>query len=197
METNNIQEIIDLAIAYTREASELKDYQVPTRKAWKTRKGALFLLNDNDGFIVDTYQDAKRIADKENWEIEPCDPNDPNDYYWALVPEYDAHKKANIILRRIGTQDGEILLPPEKRHGNSLKISEEARLVAKTRNQMAIISKLRNYESQMKRERLRLQEQVRNGDRVYMEASAIELKRICEEMQEDLDEFLNQLTIPF
>lgn len=190
METNNIQEIIDLAIAYTKEATELKDYQVPTRKARNTRKGALFLLNDKDGYIVENYQDAKGIADHEKWEIEDCDSNDPNDYIWALVPEYDAHKKANIILRRIGTMDGEIFLPQEKRHENSLKINEEARSVVKTRSQMAIISKLRNYESQMKRERIRFREQIKNGDKVYMEASAIELKRICSEMQDDLDEFL-------
>ena len=193
MQTNNQQQIIELAIAYTKEASELKDYQVPTRKARNARKGASFLLNDNDGYIVETYQDAKAIADKENWEIEPCDPNDPNDYIWALVPEYDAHKKANVILRRVGTMDGEILLPKEKRQENSLKISEEARLVARTRNQKAIITKLRNYESQIKRERLRLQEQIRNGDKIYMEASAIELKRILQEAMDDLDDFLCDL----
>lgn len=191
------QQIIDLAISYTKESAELKDYQVPTRKARNARKGASFLLNDNDGFLLDNYPTARLIADKEKWEIEDCDPNDPNYYYWALVPEYDTHKKANVILRRVGTEDGEILLPQEKRHENSLKLSDVVRLVAKSRNQMAIISKLRNYESQMKRERLRLQEQIRNGDKVYMEASGIELKRIIAEMNDDLDEFLNQLAMSF
>lgn len=193
METNNTQQIIDLAIAYTKEAAELKDYQVPTRRAMKARRDAINGFN----YLQDNTTNAIRFADHRSIYIEDCDPDDPTIYVWALVPEYDTHRKANVILRRIGTMDGEILLPQEKRHENSLKISEEARLVAKSRNQMAIISKLRNYESQMKRERVRLQEQIRNGDKVYMEASAIELKRIIAEMNNDLDEFLNQLAVPF
>lgn len=197
METNNIQEIIDLAIAYTKESAELKDYQVPTRKARNARKMALSILRHDNAYLKTDSLTARCIADKEKVDIGPYNPDDPNDYYWALVPEYDTHKKAKIVLRRVGTEDGEILLPKDKRCENSLKISEEARLVAKTRNQMTIISKLRNYESQMKRERVRLQEQIRNGDKVYMEASGIELKRIIAEMNDDLDEFLNQLAVPF
>lgn len=199
----NPQNVIDLAIAYTAESANLKDYQVPTRKARQGRKVANIFLNNgiNNGYLKADFKTADLIATNEMIEIEDIEgydyDNDPNSYIWALVPEYDAHKKANVILRRIGTMDGEILLPQEKRCENSLKINEEGRLVANTRSQMAIITKLRNYESQMKRERMRLQEQIRNGDKVYMEASGIELKRICSEMQDDLDEFLNQLAIPF
>lgn len=193
METNNIQQITDLAIAYTREASELKDYQVPTRKARNAKKMALNILRHNNGYLNTDGLTARCIADEEKVDIGPYNPDDPNDYYWAMVPEYNSQGKAKIVLRRIGTMDGEILLPQEKRHENSLKISEEARLIAKSRNQMAIISKLRNYESQIKRERMRLQEQIRNGDKVYMEAEAIELKRIIAEMNDDLDEFLCDL----
>lgn len=184
----NPQDVIELAIAYTKEASELKDYQVPTRKARKARKDAINGFN----YLQDNTANAIRFADHRSIYIEDCDSADPTIYIWALVPEYDAHKKANVILRRIGTIDGEILLPKEKRGENSLKISEEARLVAKSRNQMAIITKLRNYESQMKRERLRLQEQIRNGDKVYMEASAIELKRIYRDAMDDIDDFLDE-----
>lgn len=195
MESNNIQEITDLAIAYTTEAANLKDYQVPTRKARQGRKLAHNFLNNgiNKGYIKTNVQTANLIATNEKIDFEEIDvaAYATSEYIWALVPEYDTHKKAKVILRRIGTMDGEIILPQEKRHENSLKISEEGRLVAKTRNQMAIISKLRNYESQMKRERLRLQEQIRNGDKVYMEASALELKRILQEAMDDLDEFLN------
>lgn len=195
METNNTQQIIDLAIAYTKESAELKDYQVPTRKARKGRNAANIFIESGINIQLDGKTAMER-AMQHNLEIETnFDPADPTIYVWALVPEYDTHKKAKVILRRIGTPDGEILLPQEKRHENSLKISEEARLVAKTRNQMAIISKLRNYESQMKRERMRLQEQIKNGDKVYMEASAIELKRIIAEMNDDLDEFLNDLAM--
>lgn len=191
----NPQDVIDLAIAYTKESAELKDYQVPTRKAKRGRTEAKDLLKHKDGYFVAIYAEALCIADENNLDIEDYNTEDPKDYIWALVPEYDTHRKANVILRRIGTMDGEILLPQEKRCENSLKTSEEARLVAKSRNQMAIISKLRNYESQMRRERMRLQEQIKNGDKVYMEASGIELKRICEEMQDDLDEFLNDLAV--
>lgn len=197
METNNIQEIIDLAITYTKEASELKDYQVPTRKARNARKGALFLLNDNDGYLLGTYQDVKVITENEKWEIEDCDPNDPNDYYWALVPEYNAHKKAKIVLRRIGTLDGVILLPQEKRQEKPLKISEREADIVRQRNRKALITKIRNYEAQIKEARRRLAEQINHRDKVYMEAEAIELKRIIAEMNDDLDDFLNEITLPF
>lgn len=194
METNNIQQIIDLAIAYTKESAELKDYQVPTRKARQGRKVAQIILNNGKGYLETSYSEAQIIANHEKIDIEEYDPNETSFLsIWALVPEYDTFKKAKVILRRIGTMDGEILLPQEKRCENSLKTSDEARLVAKSRNQMAIISKLRNYESQMKRERMRLQEQIRNGDKVYMEASGIELKRILQEAIDDIDEFLDSI----
>lgn len=187
----NPQNVIDLAQSYTAEAAELKDYQVPTRNAKRGRTDAKDLLKRKDGYFVATYAEALCIADENNLDIEDYTTEDPNEYIWALVPEYDHHRKANVVLRRIGTPEGEILLPKEKRRESSLKINEEGRMVIRTRNQMAIIPKLRNYESQIRRERLRLQEQIRNGDKVYMEAEAIELKRICEEMKDDLDEFLN------
>ena len=47
----------------------------------------------------------------------------------------------------------------------------------------------------MKWEILRLQEQIKNGDKVYMEASGIELKKILQESMDDLDDFLNDLAM--
>lgn len=197
MESDNIQQIIDLAIAYTREASELKDYQVPTRKGQHARNGALVLLNDNDGFIVGTNQDANVIADHEKWEIEECDPNDPNDYYWALVPEYDYHKKAKIILRRVGTSDGEILLTPEKRCDRPFKISDRESQIIELRKRKALITKIRNYEAQIKDARRMLTEQINSDDKSGMKTSALRLKNIFQDAMDDMADFLNQPGVPF
>lgn len=192
----NPQNVIDLAIAYTTEAANLKDYQVPTRKARAGRTYAQMSI-EFGGFKPLTVADAIDMAKGLKVEYEEADTNDPNDYYWALVPEYDTYKKAKIVLKRIGTTDGEIILPEEKRHDRPLKISRGDADIVRRRNRKALIAKIRNYEAQIREGRRRLAGQINNGDKVYMEAEAIELKRIIENMNEDLDDFLNDIAVPF
>lgn len=185
-------EIIRLAREYTQETANLKDYQCQAKSAKYGRQMARMWI-ENDGFIVGTYQDANLV---QNVEVEECDPNDPNEYIWALVPEYNSFNHAKVVLRRIGTIDGELLLPPDKRAEKRLKISDREEAILRSRTLKAIVDKIKTYESQIKMERGRLAEQIRNNDKVYMEAEAVEIKRICDRMKEDLEDFLDTLAQP-
>lgn len=193
----NPQDVIDLAIAYTKEAAELKDYQVPTRKARNARKVAQNILNGK-GYLETSYSEAQIIANHEKIDIEEYDPNEPSYFFiWALVPEYTSQNKAKVILRRVGTWDGEILLPYDKRNENGFKLSDREANIIRQRNRKALITKIRNYEAQIKEERRRLTDSVNNGDKISMKVSANELKRILRETMEDLDDFLNDENLQY
>lgn len=192
-------EITRLAREYTQETANLKDYQCQVRSAIYGRQWAKTILKEcekdgNGPFYDCEYVDAKEIAKEHNVEIEQCDPTDENFYIWALVPDYNSYKQAKVVLRRVGTADGELLLSPEERGEKRLKMTDREESIVKTRTLKAILEKIKNYEGQIKNERGRLAEQIRNGDKVYMEAEAVELKRVCDKMQEDLDDFLDMLT---
>lgn len=198
MESDNIQQIIDLAIAYTREASELKDYQVPTRKAWNARKVSQNILNNGKGYLETSYKEAQIIANYEKIDIEEYDPNETSFFsIWALVPEYDHHKKAKIILRRVGTSDGEILLTPEKRCDRPFKISDREAQIIELRKRKALITKIRNYEAQIKDARRMLAEQINSDNKSGMKTSALRLKNIFQDAMDDMADFLNQPAVPF
>lgn len=184
------EEIVRLAREYTQETANLKDYQCLVKSAIHGRQMARVWM-ENDGFITGTPQDANLV---QNAEIEQCDPTDSTEYIWALVPEYNSHNQAKVALRRVGTRDGELLLPPEKRAEKRLKLTDKESAILRTRSLKSIVEKIQNYEGQIKNERKRLAEQIRKGDKVYMEAEAVELKRICDKMKEDLDDFLDLLT---
>lgn len=184
-----IDEITRLAREYTQESANLKDYQCQVKSAIYGRQMARVWLK-NDGFIVGTYQDANLV---QNIELEECDPNDPNEYIWALVPEYNSYKQAKVVLRRVGTKDGELLLSPEERGEKRLKMTDKEKSAWRTKMLRSILDKVKNYEAQIKTERARLKEQIKNDDKAYMEACAVQLKRICDNMNEDLDNFLDVL----
>lgn len=185
-------EITRLAREYTQEVADLKDYQCLVRSALFGRQLAQRWMEKN-GYIKETYAELTAIP-ATNIPVEQCDPNDPTEYIWALVPEYNSHNQAKVVLRRVGTADGEILLPQEKRAEKRLKITDKEESVLKARTLRAIVDKIKNYEGQIKTERVRLAEQIRNNDKVYMEAEAVEIKRICDKMKEDLDDFLDLLS---
>lgn len=207
------EEIAKLVKEYTQETANLKDYQCPLRSAIYGRQLAQRILkkcekDECEPYYVCDYSSASGIAKENHIEIErgepyrqeiengiPCrqDPSDDAYYVWALVPEYNSHNQAKVVLRRIATQDGEILLPQEKRAEKRLKITEKEGRIIKMRSLKAIVDKIKNYEAQIKTQRRRLVEQIRKNDKVYMEAEAIEMKRICDRMQEDLDDFLDLL----
>lgn len=201
-------ELTKLAYDYTRETANLKDYQCQARSAIFGRTMAQRFLKkcDEDGydpFYICDYSCAAEIAKENHIEIEQDEPlrqdtdngePDDNTYYmWAIVPEYNSYGHAKVVLRRIGTQDGDILLPQEKRAEKRLKTSDKDNAILRTRTLKSIVEKIKNYEGQIKTERSRLTEQIRNNDNIYMEAEAVQLKRICDKMQEDLDDFLNML----
>lgn len=183
-------EITKLAYEYTQETANLKDYQCQVRSAIFGRLMARKWL-ENDGFTITRYSALKTFP--KEIEIEECDPEDTTEYVWALVPEYNSHGHAKVVLRRVGTMDGEIILPPEKRAEKRLKMSDREESILRTRSLKAILDKIRNYEGQIKTARGRLAEQIRNNDKVYMEAEAVEIKRICDKINEDLDDFLDLL----
>lgn len=185
------EEILRLAREYTQETASLKDYQCQAKSAIYGRQLARRGM-ENDGCTNGTSSQMS-VFPKEI-EVEECDPNDTTEYIWALVPEYNSYGHAKVVLRRVGTQDGEILLPPEKRAEKRLKLSEKEEGIIRTRALKSILEKIQNYEGQIKNERKRLAEQIRNGDKVYMEAEAVEIKRVCDKMKEDLDDFLDLLT---
>lgn len=190
------EEIIKLAREYTQETANLRDYQCQVRSAIYGRQMAQRILKqcEKDGtgpFYDCEYVDAKEIAEEHNVEVEHCDPSDETFYIWALVPEYNSHGQAKVVLRRIGTADGEVLLPQEKRAKKRLKMTDREQSIVKARMLKAIVDKIKNYEGQIKTERGRLAEQIRNNDKVYMEAEAVEIKRICDKMKEELDDFLD------
>lgn len=185
-------EITRLAREYTQETASLKDYQCQVKSAIYGRQLAKKLI-EKKGYIEAIC--AELLPDT-NIPIEETDPNDQTEYIWALVPEYNSHYQAKVVLRRVGTTNGELLLAHEKRAEKRLEMTEKERLHLKKQALKAIGQKIRNYESQIKTERGRLAEQIRNGDEAYMEACAIQLKRICDKMQEDLDDFLDLLVRP-
>lgn len=191
-------EIIKLAREYTQETASLRDYQCILRSALFGRQKAQRYLKEceelgDEPYYLCDYSCAASIAKESHVEIEQGDPSDETYYYWAFVPEYNSHNQAKVVLRRIATADGVIILPPEKRAEKRLKISNREQTILQSRSLKTILPKLRNYEAQIKTERSRLAEQLRNNDKAYMEACAIQLKRICDKMQEDLDDFLDML----
>lgn len=194
-------EITRLAREYTQETASLRDYQCQSKSAVYGKQKALNILKqcDNEGYdpyYLCNYACAMDIAKESRVEIEEGDPGDGAYYYWALVPECNSHNRAKVVLRRIGTEDGELLLTQEKRAEKRVKLSNREAALLRTRTLKGIIDKIHNYEGQIKNERKRLGEQIRRDDRVYMEAEAVELKRICDAMKEDLDDFLDAINAP-
>lgn len=187
-------EITRLAREYTQETANLKDYQCQARSAKFGRLSAK--RNIEPGYFQSGVGAAKQTANTIGVDIEECDPSDETFYIWALVPEYNSYGHAKVVLRRVGTIDGELILPPEERAEKRLKLSDRETRLLKSRTLKGIIPKIKNCEAQIKAERGRLAEQIKKGDKVYMEAEAVELKRICERMQEDLDDFLDMLSRP-
>lgn len=186
-------EILRLAREYTQETANLKDYQCQVKSAIYGRQRAQVWL-ENDGCTSGTP--SEMTAFPKEIEIEECDPNDQTEYIWALVPEYNSHSQAKVVLRRVGTEDGELLLPPEKRAEKRLKLTDREQTILRTRSLKSIVEKIQNYEGQIKNERKRLAEQIKKGDKVYMEAEAVEIKRICDKLKEDLDDFMDLLSQP-
>ena len=192
-------EITRLAREYTQETANLRDYQCHVKSAIQGRKLAQRILEkcEKEGcgpYYICDYSCAVDIAKENHIEIEQGEPDDDTYFYWALVPEYNSYNQAKVVLRRVGTEDGELLLPPEKRGEKRLKLSDREQSILRVRTMKSIVDKIQNYESQIKTARKRLAEQIRKDDRVYVEANTIELKRICERMQEDLDDFLDLLS---
>lgn len=185
------EEITRLAREYTQETADLKDYQCLAKSAIYGRQMAKVWLNNTKGIRELNCTQASEYAKNCKLQIEECDPEDQTSYIWALVPEYNSHKQAKVVLRRVGTADGELLLPPEKRSEKRLKTTDKEQIILRRRSLKSILEKIQNYEGQIKIERKRLGEQIRQDDKVYMEACAIQLKRICENLQEDMDDFLD------
>lgn len=191
-------EITRLSREYTQETANLKDYQCQAKSAIYGRQMAKNILRkiEKDGYdpyYNCDYSCAADIAKDNRIEIEQGDPADSAEYIWALVPEYNSHKQAKVVLRRVGTADGELLLSPDERDGKRLEMTGREKLAWRAKTLRSIIDKIKNYESQIKNERGRLKEQIKNYDKAYMEACAIQLKRICDNMNEDLDDFLDSL----
>lgn len=189
------EEIIKLAREYTQETANLKNYQCQAKSAIYGRQLANVWLKGQGYGIFKDAEDAKHYAELHHLEIEQCDHDDHTEYIWALVPEYNSYGHAKVVLRRVGTVDGELLLPPGKRAEKRLKLSDREEAIIRKRSLKGIVEKIKNYEAQIKDERKRMTEQIRKGDKVYMEAEAVALKRICAKMQEDLDDFLDLLLI--
>lgn len=192
-------EITRLACEYTQEAASLKDYQCQVKSAIYGRQIAQRILKkcDKDGYdpyYNCDYSCAMDIAKESHIEIEQGEPDDNTYFYWALVPEYNSYGHAKVVLRRIGTADGELLLSHEERAEKRLKMTDREESILRARSLKGIVEKIKSYEAQIKAERGRLAEQIRNNDKVYMEAEAVEIKRICDKMKEDLDDFLDMLT---
>lgn len=183
-------EITRLAREYTQETANLKDYQCQTKSAIYGRQLARRWM-ESDGYTKGTIAQLSNLPKEIG--IEETNPDDSTEYIWALVPEYNSYGHAKVFFRRVGTADGELLLPPEKRIEKRIKISEKEEEKIKARLKKSILEKIRNYEGQIKKERLRLMEQIRQNDKVYMEASAIEIKRLCDKLNDTMDDFLDML----
>lgn len=190
------EEITKLAREYTQETANLKNYQCQAKSAIYGRQLARTILKEeNEPYYICDYLCAVDIAKVSHIEIEQCDHDDHTEYIWALVPEYNSYGHAKVVLRRVGTEGGELLLPPEKRAEKRLKLSDREEAIIRKRSLKGIVEKIKNYEAQIKDERKRMTEQIRKGDKVYMEAEAVALKRICAKMQEELDDFLDLLLV--
>lgn len=187
-------EIEKLAREYTQETASLRDYQCKAKSAIYGRQLAqLILKTENMPYYYCDYLCAMDIAKESHIEIEQGDPSDETYFYWALVPEYNSHNQAKVVLRRVGTMDGELLLPPEKRAEKRLKMTDKEQSILRSRSLKSIVDKIIGFEGKIKNERKRLAEQIKNDDKVYIEASAIEIQRICDRLKEEIDDFLDIL----
>lgn len=177
------------AVAYaselTQETADLNDWRVNNKRLKRLRDTAKEWVKFNGGYFCGTVRGAMGMTG-ECATPEGCDFNDNTEYLWAIVVEFDIHKKADIQLRRVAdTKQGVILF--EKRSTIVPKSLSLRKKMAIRRAQKTAVSEIRIFRDRIENQRKGLNRAIEADDMPRAKAHTAELVEIAKEFIEAME----------